>query len=236
MGENILTLTQEKFDADGGSSEESKLYHWNVPIKIKTSKGNVQEFLLEDKSMTVTIDGLDESTWYKINPEFVGYYRVAYDDADPNNMEMLKAAIQSQGLSEVDRLGLLDDLFALVQAGKAKAVDALKLMDAFKEKEESYVCWSAIVNCLVKLRLILSDCNYYESHFQPFTVDLMSNITSKIGWEKVEDEHHTKSLLRSQILGWMGRNGHEPTITEARRRFDLHVNGKCLLPADLRAS
>ena len=235
-GENVLTLTQEKFDADGGSSEESKMYHWNVPIKIKTSKGNVQEFLLEDKSMTVTVNDLDESTWYKINPEFVGYYRVAYDDADPNNMEMLKAAIQSQELSEVDRLGLLDDLFALVQAGKASAVDALRLMDAFKDKEESYVCWSAILNCLVKLRIILADTKFYETHFQPFIVDLLSNIANKIGWVKEENEHHTKALLRGQILGCMGCNGHEPTIAEARRRFNDHVSGTTLIPADLRVA
>ena len=149
---------------------------------------------------------------------------------------MLKAAIRDQKLSEVDRLGLLDDMFALVQAGKASTVDALKLMDAFKDREESYVCWSAIVNCLVKLRLILSDSNFYESHFQPFTVDLMQNIVTSIGWEKIENEHHTKSLLRSQILGWMGCNGHAPTITEAKRRFNDHVTGKSLLPADLRAS
>jgi len=231
-GEKMLTLTQEKFDADGGSDEESKMYHWNVPVKIKTSKGNVHEFLLEDKSMTVTLEELDESTWYKVNPEFVGYYRVSYEDS--NNVEMLKAAIQSQALSEVDRLGLLDDLFALVQAGKASTVDALKLMDAFKEKEESYVCWSAIVNCLVKLRIILSDTKFYESNFQPFTVELMSNICNKIGWTKKENEHHTKALLRGQILGWMGCNGHEPTINEARRRFADHVSGANLIPADLR--
>ena len=233
-GEKMLTLTQEKFDADGGASEESKKYHWNVPIKVLTSKGNVHEFLLEDKSMTVTLEELDESTWYKINPGFVGYYRVSYDDADPNNMEMLKASIKNQTLSEVDRLGLLDDLFALVQAGKANTVDALKLMDAFKDKEESYVCWSAIVNCLVKLRIILADTAFYESHFQPFTVELMSNIASKIGWVKEENEHHTKALLRGQILGWMGCNGHEPTIAEARRRFNDHVSGVNLIPADLR--
>ena len=34
----------------------------------------------------------------------------------------------------------------------------------------------------------------------------------------------------------MGCNGHEPTITEAKRRFNDHVTGKSLLPADLRAS
>ena len=232
-GEKSLTITQEKFRADG-STEEDKTFHWNVPIKISTSEGSVREYLLQEKCTTITLDNLDKQTWYKVNPGFVGYYRVAY--CDTANMELLKTAIENQTLSEIDRLGLLDDLFALVQAGRASAVDALKLVEAFKNNEESYVCWSAIGNCLAKLRTILCDSNFYESHFQPFIVDLMSNITHKVGWEKTDGEHHTKTLLRSQILNWMGSNGHASTATEAKRRFNDHVAGKLLLPADLRGA
>ena len=64
----------------------------------------------------------------------------------------------------------------------------------------------------------------------------MTNITKKIGWEKVEGEHHTKSLLRSQILARVGCNGHQSVIDEARQRFADHASGKVVLPADLRDS
>ena len=127
-------------------------------------------------------------------------------------------------------------MFALVQAGRANTVDILKFIQAFKAAEDSYVVWSAICNCLRKLRLILCDFPYYETKFKPYVIDLLTNITTAIGWDKVEGEHHTKSLLRSQILSWMGSHGYPPVVGEAKRRFADHANGKVPLAADLRDS
>ena len=83
----------------------------------------------------------------------VGYYRVHYQDEQ--DLNRLKPAIENKILGEVDRLSLIDDLFALVQAGKAETTDALELIKAFKTNETSYVVWSSILNCLSKLRIII---------------------------------------------------------------------------------
>ena len=72
---NQLTLSQEKFNADG-SSEPAGSYHWKVPINILTAKGKVHKFLLEEKSMTVTLDDLASGEWFKVNAGFIGYYRL----------------------------------------------------------------------------------------------------------------------------------------------------------------
>lgn len=53
------------------------------------------------------------------------------------------------------RLGLLDDLFAMVKAGKTNTVEVLKLLNAF-EDESDYNVWSSIVNILMRLTQILS--------------------------------------------------------------------------------
>ena len=71
---NQLTLSQEKFNADG-SSEPAGSYHWKVPINILTAKGKVHKVLLEEKSMTVTLDDLSAEDWYKVNAGFTGYFR-----------------------------------------------------------------------------------------------------------------------------------------------------------------
>ena len=97
---------------------------------------------------------------------------------------MLRPAIESQTLDETDRLGIMDDLFALVTAGKMDTVSALKVIEAFKANEESYVVWSSITNCLGKLKVIVCDKPYFQSHFKPYVLDLMANILNKVGWEK----------------------------------------------------
>lgn len=46
---------------------------------------------------------------------------------------------------------------------------------------------------------------------------------------------HLDALLRGLVLGKLGKAGHKPTLEEARRRFKEHVDGKQVLPADLRS-
>ena len=40
--------------------------------------------------------------------------------------------------------------------------------------------------------------------------------------------------FRSQVLMKMGLYGHKPTVEEAKKRFNEHVNGTAIIPADLR--
>ncbi len=41
-------------------------------------------------------------------------------------------------------------------------------------------------------------------------------------------------MLRTLVIGWMGRNGDEATVTEAKKRFQDHCAGTKTIPADLR--
>lgn len=74
-------------------------------------------------------------------------------------LERLVPAIRDQSLPPLDRLGLLDDLFALVQAGHTSTVEVLKLLKAF-ENEVDFTVWSSVSNVLSKLGVLLSytDC------------------------------------------------------------------------------
>lgn len=46
---------------------------------------------------------------------------------------------------------------------------------------------------------------------------------------------HLDKLLRPLVIGRLGRFGDEAIIAEAQKRFDAHVSGKALIPADLRS-
>ena len=45
---------------------------------------------------------------------------------------------------------------------------------------------------------------------------------------------HLDAMLRNLVIGKMGSNGHEDTITEANKRFEAHCAGTKVLPADVR--
>jgi puromycin-sensitive aminopeptidase len=118
--QRTLTLTQQKFCADGLQSEPDAF--WMVPIDISTpnSKNAHNTVILDKSSMSITLDNVSADDWVKINPGTIGFYRTEYP---PEMLSQFLPAITDKTLPPLDRLGLVDDLFALVQAGQSSTVE-----------------------------------------------------------------------------------------------------------------
>lgn len=117
----VLTLSQDKFTADGSAPNES--YFWKIPITISTKKSPTEihhSFVLDSKKTEIVLDDIPNDTWVKINPGTVGFYRTRYP---PKMLEEFLPSIKDMTLPPLDRLGLLDDLFAMVQAGQTSTVE-----------------------------------------------------------------------------------------------------------------
>lgn len=67
--------------------------------------------LLRSEQFTLTVDEIGENDWVKLNSSSYGFYRVQYSNDMLTN---LMPAVADMSLPPLDRLGLLDDLFALV--------------------------------------------------------------------------------------------------------------------------
>uniref|UniRef100_S4RRJ8 Aminopeptidase n=1 Tax=Petromyzon marinus TaxID=7757 RepID=S4RRJ8_PETMA len=127
---------------------------------------------------------------------------------------------------------LSSDHYLVARAGVVSTVDVLKVLEAFVN-EPNYTVWSDISCSLTALSSLLSNTDFYQV-FQDFTIDIFAPLGQRIGWDPKPGEGHLDTLLRSLVLGKLGKAGHGPTVEEARRRFREHVDGKHLLPADLR--
>ncbi|XP_006620199.1 puromycin-sensitive aminopeptidase isoform X1 [Apis laboriosa] len=229
--DRILSLSQEKFLADGSTDTGSN--SWIIPISISTSKNPeecVLKDLLDEKTKEFRVKDVPEDHWVKINPGTIGFYRIHYS---PEALSLLLPAVKDHALPPLDRLGLLDDLFAMVQAGHASTIEVLQLMQAFQH-EDNFTVWSSIVNSLGKIGVLVSHLDFEDS-FKAFGRNLMRDITNKLGWDPKPNESHLDTLLRSLVLGRMAALNDEDTIQEAKKRFELHVSGTTLLAADLRS-
>ncbi|XP_076169420.1 puromycin-sensitive aminopeptidase [Ptiloglossa arizonensis] len=229
--DRVLTLSQERFLADGSTDTGNS--SWMIPISVSTSK-NPEECvltdLLDEKTKDFRIKDVPGDSWVKINPGTIGFYRTYYSlDA----LSLLLPAVKDRALPPLDRLGLLDDLFAMVQAGHSSTVELLQFMQAF-QKEDNFTVWSSIDNAIRKIGFLLSHLDFQDS-FKEFGRNLMRDITKKLGWEPRSDESHCDTLLRSLVLGRMAALNDTDTIEEAKKRFELHVSGESLLAADLRS-
>lgn len=225
----ILSLTQERFFADGSKGDESS---WLVPISFSSSvnpKVAVKSVVMEDTTLDVTFNGVNPDQWIKLNPGTVGYFRCQYP---PEMLDQFLIGIKDLTLPPLDRLGLLDDVFALVQAGQSSTVDVLKLMESFVN-ETNYTVWSAICSNLGRLSSLVSHTDFHPL-FKAYGRHVVSGIARKLGWDPKPGEGHLDAMLRSLVLARMGLFGDEDVIAEAKRRFADHVTGTNLLPADLR--
>uniref|UniRef100_A0A673JAE3 Aminopeptidase n=1 Tax=Sinocyclocheilus rhinocerous TaxID=307959 RepID=A0A673JAE3_9TELE len=230
--DRVLKISQKKFCASGPRNDEN-CPNWMVPISICTSEDpscTKMKVLLDQPETTVNITNVAPDHWIKINPGTVGFYRIQYSSA---MLESLLPGIRDLTLLPVDRLGLQNDLFSLARAGMISTVEVLKVMEAFVN-EPNYTVWSDLSCNLGVLSSLLSHTDFHED-IQKFIRDLFTPIGMKLGWDSKTGEGHLDALLRGLVLGKLGKAGHKATLEEARRRFKEHVEGKQILPADLRS-
>ncbi|XP_024935803.1 puromycin-sensitive aminopeptidase isoform X2 [Cephus cinctus] len=230
--DRVLNLSQERFLADGSVDEEKSL--WMIPVSVSTSRAPGQvafSEIMNERTKEITIKNVPEGTWLKINPGTIGFYRTRYS---PEDLSLLLPAVKDRSLPPLDRLGLLDDLFAMVQAGHTSTVEVLRLMQAFKD-EDNYTVWSSIVNIMGKLDVLVSSHEDSHESFKAFGRSLMRTVSKRLGWNPKSGENHLDTLLRSLALGRMAALNDKATIEEAKVRFDAYVSQGKTLPADLRS-
>ncbi|PYB68332.1 peptidase [Thermoplasma sp. Kam2015] len=95
-----IVLIQRRFLLDG--DEESA---WPIPVNIKRGHG-VEKILVEGRTE------IEKEDFIKINADSTGFYRVLYDD------RTFSTVIDHYAdLSPLDRVGMVDDLFAFLLSG-----------------------------------------------------------------------------------------------------------------------
>ncbi|XP_011182080.1 puromycin-sensitive aminopeptidase isoform X2 [Zeugodacus cucurbitae] len=234
QGDNqrVLKLTQNKFTADGSAPDGD--YTWVIPVTISTSRDPekiAKTFLLDQKSMEVVLDNVSADDWVKINPGTVGFYRTRYSK---EMLEKLLPAVRQMELPPLDRLGLIDDMFAMVQAGQASTAEVLKLIDSYRN-ETNYTVWTAITNSLANLHILISHTDLMED-FNRYGEKLYRPVADRLGWDVREGENHLDTLLRSLVLSRLVSFRCKDIIAEAQKRFAKHADGTNPIPADLRST
>lgn len=208
-----------------------------VPLTFSTSRNPQivchKEIMSEaQKQIIIPADVISPGEWVKVNPSTVGYYRTRYTSELLNNFV---PSISSRILPPLDRLGLLDDLFALVQAGLASTDEVLHLMLAMTD-EDNFSVWSSMSNVLGKLAILLSNVEgETEQLFKQYNRVLLKNISSKLGWIPQPKESHLETMLRGLVMARLVSSNDPDVIAEAKIKFANHLSGKETIVADLRS-
>ena len=141
-------------------------------------------------------------------------------------------------MSPADRVNVLADGWAMVQAGRAEPSSYLALVENVGVDDRRPV-WDQIVTAFSALNRLSRD--------RPERPALQSYIRAKLrtaldrlgsGWRQLGDDDD--SLLRSSLIGHIGELGDEEIVAEAKRRFAgissairNRCRGRCAIPSPM---
>lgn len=223
--ESGVTAGQERFTMHQKSPMPLE---WKIPIAysdVSSMTTPAKVFLLEQKS--ALLPDIQAPQNVKLNAGNVGYFRTQYD---PAHFGRLAASVAQ--LPEADKVNLVSDTWALVEADRGSISDYFKLIEALRG-ENSLALWEQITATLSAIDFLYLG-NNERAAFQAYGRWLIKPAFDRIGWEAKKGEQVADGLLRTKLIAELSEFGDEDVITGARERFEKFLADPKMLPPDLR--
>jgi aminopeptidase N len=222
--ENTIKLTQERFTVHFPDSPAAQ---WQIPLTYVTAaQAATSGFLLRDKSANLPNEVPNDKA-IKFNAQDAGYYRVQYDSASWNLL-----VAQVSRLSEADRVNLLIDAWALVQANRQPLSHFLSLVDQVVNDDQVAVYDQIIDTFTFINRLLAGDPT--RPRFQQYARAVLRPAFDRVGWAAKPGEPSKIAFLRASLIRGLGLLNDSDIIAGCRSRFDRFVSDPTTVPPDLR--
>jgi len=220
QSEGMLTLTQKRFCYAEIETDQTWVIPVNLVVYLSDDTTQTQQVIFETKSLEIDIPA--NTSAYKLNTEFAGFYRVSYPD---ENWKQLGELIKTQKLSAVDSLNVIDDFFALVKAGKHTVEAYLDFIQNYCDAENRYLTLTNLaknlgrlyqVNITKRLRISMLGLPIFERSLD------------QLRWEPQDDEALVTTELRETLL-WSAFNlGSERVADFVYLQYQQFVNGNSI--------
>src|SRR5438477_6659409 len=217
-----VQLTQERFTVN---FKNAPSLLWKIPLTYSVVGEPAAILLMTDK--TAALDNIPADRALKLNVNGAGNYRVEYD---ARSCKLLLEALQELGVE--DRVSLLSDAWALVQAGRAPVsfyfglVEKLPSSADLAEREQ-------IIEVLEFMNRLLFGSPQCKK-FQQYARSLLRPTFAKLGWEPKVGEPPAAANLRASLIRALGDSNDPEIIAGCRERFEKYLADPASLAPDLR--
>jgi aminopeptidase N len=221
-GARTIALHQERFLLSGISDPANTT--WNVPVGIASGAGTPSYTVLSARDRSGIPAG-SCSEPLRANAGDIGFYRVSYDAAT------LATNTKAFGsLPDEDKIAMLDDQWALTQAGKADLGTYLALANAMGSDHDARA-WTQIVG---SLSTIERDERNKPGHdaFTAYARELVHPLFDALNWDAKPDDAPPVRRLRDLAISSLGKWGEPGIIAEAKKRFAAFVRDPSTLSPD----
>jgi len=230
-GKRVVSLEQVRFSI--GARDENP-GQWSIPIGIfsNLSPGNVKYALLEKLSSNFDFPVCDGAI--KANAGGLGFFRVLYEPAQFNDLQS-----SLLGLPEEDRINLLADTWAFVEAGNLEASAYFGVLDNLIQ-DDSLGLWKTALGTgpvpgALKVIDRLEQGQPGRENYQKYVCGIFRPKLRALGWEEKSDEDAETRQFRALVIETLGFFGDRDVIDEAFKRFESYRQNPASLSPDLRA-
>jgi aminopeptidase N len=222
QGSNV-SLTQERFTVN---FTNAPALEWQIPLTYAVVGETPATLLMTRRSDN--IHDIPPDRALKLNVNGAGNYRVEYDQP---SWKLLLGALKNLGVE--DRVNLLSDTWALVQANRApislffELVEKLPASTELAEREQ-------IIHVMDFINRLLSGSSEQEK-FQRYARSLLRPTFDAVGWETKSDEQVVAATnLRASLITALGNLDDPEIVANCRERFKAFLTDPESLPPDLR--
>ena len=221
-GEGKIRLTQERFTVN---FKNAPALEWKIPLTYSVVGKAPATLLLTNKIDKLQNISADRAL--KLNVNGAGNYRVEYDEPSWN---LLLQALSNLGVE--DRVNLLSDAWALVQAERAPVLVYFGLVEKLPASTELAEC-EQIINVLDFINRLFVGRPEREN-FQRYARSLLRPTFETLGWEPKESGPPAAGTLRASLISALGDLDDEQIVAGCRERFEKYLANPASLAPDLR--
>jgi aminopeptidase N len=185
---------------------------WQVPVVLGPLSALLapETVLLANEDKEIVAGRCGEPVKFNIGD--VGYFRVEYDGASRAALAKSLALMAAP-----DRLNLLADEWALLEAGRSDPQSYFELLDEIGNDDDRAV-WEQVIRTFARLNH-LARGGAQRPALQAYARAKLRPVFDRLGWDAVGREDDESGLLRARLIRVLGELNDEEIIAEAKRRF-----------------
>jgi aminopeptidase N/puromycin-sensitive aminopeptidase len=215
-GKQTLELSQQRFLLSA-KDDARRGQVWSIPICTKAATNAGSSCYLVDKQRarfaTNTCPG-----WLFANRDAKGYYRVFYQD-QKNLMDVAAAA--EKVLTVPERIAFVEDLWAMVRAGKEPVGIFLNVArDLRPERNRLVVEFVADHMDTIGRSLVLEQD---QKEYRELLRQQFGPLAKEVGWSAGPNDNDEQKALRASLLGIMGDAGDPEAVAAAQKITQAYI-------------
>jgi aminopeptidase N len=216
-GKRTLELSQQRFLLSSFGTGEKQGQIWSIPVCTKAAKNDGSACYLVDKKTDV-VHANACPDWVMANRDAKGYYRVFYDD--PKNL-MSVAAAAEKDLTVPERIAFVEDLWAMVRAGKEPVGIFLNVARDLRPERNRLVVEIVAEHMNTIGRSLVPEQNQKE--YRQLVRQQFAPLAKEVGWDAGANDNDEQKALRASLLEILGSAGDPDAVAAAQKITQAYI-------------